>query len=126
MGAQAILGAIRKRWPWLKHLFADGAYDRGKLMSKAAFLDFVVEIVRRINQEPGFKVLPRRWVVEIVFTQVTKADVLALGAGGQHIADLDLGIGDDHAVDEQQHELPALLEGRRGQPALHPRAECLQ
>lgn len=66
-GAQAILGAIRKRWPWLKHLFADGAYDRGKLMSKAAFLDFVVEIVRRINQEPGFKVLPRRWVVERTF-----------------------------------------------------------
>ena len=27
-GAQMILDAIRKRWPWLKHLFADGAYDR--------------------------------------------------------------------------------------------------
>ena len=27
-GAQMILGAIRKRWPWVKHLFADGAYDR--------------------------------------------------------------------------------------------------
>lgn len=23
-GAQAILDAIRKRWPWVKHLFADG------------------------------------------------------------------------------------------------------
>src|ERR1700757_3150690 len=31
-GAQTILDAIRKRWPWLKHLFADSAYDRGKLM----------------------------------------------------------------------------------------------
>ena len=66
-GAQTILAAIRKRWPWLKHLFADGAYDRGKLMDKAAFLDFVVEIVRRIHQEPGFTVLPRRWVVERTF-----------------------------------------------------------
>ena len=66
-GAQLILAAIRKRWPWLKHLFADGAYDRGKLMDKAAFLDFVVEIVRRIHQEPGFTVLPRRWVVERTF-----------------------------------------------------------
>ncbi|MGE3743994.1 MAG: IS5 family transposase [Geminicoccaceae bacterium] len=66
-GAQAILAAIRKRWPWLKHLFADGAYDRGKLMSKAAFLDFVLEIVRRSDQEPGFKLLPRRWVVERTF-----------------------------------------------------------
>jgi transposase len=25
-GAQAILDAIRKRWPWLKHLFADAGY----------------------------------------------------------------------------------------------------
>jgi transposase len=66
-GAQMILAAIRKRWPWLKHLFADGAYDRGKLIDKAAFLDFVVEIVRRIDREPGFTVLPRRWVVERTF-----------------------------------------------------------
>jgi transposase len=66
-GAQTILAAIRKRWPWLKHLFADGAYDRAKLMDKAAFLDFVIEIVRRLDAEPGFKVLPRRWVVERTF-----------------------------------------------------------
>jgi putative transposase len=66
-GAQAILDAIRKRWPWLKHLFADSAYDRVKLMDKAAFLEFVIEIVRRIDAEPGFKVQPRRWVVERTF-----------------------------------------------------------
>lgn len=66
-GAQAILDAIRKRWPWVKHLFADGAYDRTKLLDKATFLDFVVEIVRRLDGEPGFKVLPRRWVVERTF-----------------------------------------------------------
>ena len=60
-GAQYILDAIRKRWPWLKHFFADGAYDRGKLMDKAAFLDFTVEVIKRITGEPGFKVLPRRW-----------------------------------------------------------------
>jgi len=40
------------------------AFDRGKLMDKAAFLDFVVEIVRRIHQVPGLTVLPRRCVVE--------------------------------------------------------------
>jgi transposase len=71
-GAQKILDAIRNRWPWLKHLFADGAYDRGKLMDKAAFLDFVIEIVRRIDAEPGFKVLPRRWVVERTFGWMTR------------------------------------------------------
>lgn len=71
-GAQMILAGIRKRWPWLKHLFADGAYDRTKLMDKAAFLDFVIEIVRRIDGEPGFKVLPRRWVVERTFGWLTR------------------------------------------------------
>ena len=51
-GAQTILDGIRKRWPWVKHMFADGAYDRLKLMDKAAFLDFIIEIVRR-DSEPG-------------------------------------------------------------------------
>jgi transposase len=66
-GAQTILEGIRKRWPWLKHLFADGAYDRTKLMDKAAFLDFVIEIVRRSDAQAGFAVIPRRWVVERTF-----------------------------------------------------------
>jgi putative transposase len=57
-GAQAILDAVRERWPWLKHLFADGAYDRTKLLDKAAFR--------------GFKVLPRRWVVEHTFGWMTR------------------------------------------------------
>lgn len=71
-GAQMILDAIHKRWPWLKHLFADGAHDRGKLMDKAAFLDFTIEIVKRITGEPGFKVLPRRGVVERSFGWMTR------------------------------------------------------
>ena len=66
-GAQAVLDAIRKRWPWVKHLFADTAYDRLKLMDKAAYLDFVVEIIRRRDGIQGFEVLPRRWVVERTF-----------------------------------------------------------
>jgi len=44
-------------------LFADGAYDRLQLMDKASFLDFTIEIIRRCDKDPGFKVLPRRWVV---------------------------------------------------------------
>lgn len=51
----------------MKHLFADGGHDRTQLMDKAAFLDFTVEIVRRADQEPGFKVVPRRRVVERTF-----------------------------------------------------------
>lgn len=66
-GGQMILDALRKRWPFVKHLFADGAYDRKKLMEKASFLDFTVEVIRRCDQTQGFQVLPRRWVVERTF-----------------------------------------------------------
>ena len=66
-GAERIIAAVRKRWPWLKHLFTDGAYDRGKLMSKAAYRDFVVEVVRKLAGQQGFQPLPRRWVVERTF-----------------------------------------------------------
>jgi putative transposase len=71
-GAQLILDAIRERWPWMKHFFADGAYDRRTLLGKAAFLDFVVEVVRRTDTDPGFKVVPRRWVVERSFGWLTR------------------------------------------------------
>ena len=54
-GAQTILDGIRKRWPWVKHLFADTAYDRLKLMSKADYLDFVVEIIHRSDDQKGFQ-----------------------------------------------------------------------
>jgi transposase len=64
-GAQLVLEALRKRWPWLKHIFADGAYDRRQLIDKAQFLEFTVEVVKRTDKE--FKILPRRWVVERTF-----------------------------------------------------------
>lgn len=66
-GAIAVLDALKKRWPGLRHFFADGAYDRRALMDKAATLDFVVEVVRRHEDQVGFAVLPRRWVVERTF-----------------------------------------------------------
>ncbi len=71
-GAQQILDAIRKRWPWIKHFFADGAYDRRQLLDKAAFLDFVIEVIRRTDTDPGFKVIPRRWVVARSFGWLTR------------------------------------------------------
>jgi transposase len=66
-GAEQIVKAVRKRLPWLKHLFADGAYDCGKLMSAVTFPGFVIEVVRRLAGQQGFQVLPRRWVVERTF-----------------------------------------------------------
>ena len=63
---------MRKRWPWLKHLFADGAYDRTQLMDKAAFQDFTIQLVKRSDAAVGFEVIPRRWVVERTFAWMTR------------------------------------------------------
>lgn len=66
-GAQKVLEAVRQRWPWVRHLFADSAYDRTMLMDKAAVLDFVIEVVRKLNDQHTFVPLRRRWVVERTF-----------------------------------------------------------
>ena len=57
---------------------------------------------------------------------MTKPDVFAVWAGGQHVSDLDVGVGDDHAIDEQQHELAPLLEAGLGQSRSHALAERFQ
>lgn len=66
-GAQTIVAAVPKCAPWLKHLFAGGAYDRTRPMDVAAQHDFIFEIFRRSDGEPGLKVLPGRWGVERTF-----------------------------------------------------------
>jgi len=41
-----------------------------------------------------------RWQIEIVFSQVTKADVGTRFRGWDHIANFDLIVGDDHTIDQ--------------------------
>jgi putative transposase len=57
---EAIAEGVRRRWPWLKHLSADGADDRGWLASPAAYRDLTLEVVRRLPDQKGFQVLPQR------------------------------------------------------------------
>jgi len=66
-GAQLVLDALESRWPWVKHLFGDAAYDRRTLLDKAAYLNFTIEVVRGLQGQNGFQVQPRRWVVERTF-----------------------------------------------------------
>lgn len=64
-GAPALLASIRHRFPWLRHIFADGAYAGPKL--KAALEGkggWRIEVVGRARGSRGFQALPRRWVVE--------------------------------------------------------------
>ena len=38
-----------------------------------------------------------RWEIEMVFTQLAKRAVRPVGGGREHVADLDVAVGDDHA-----------------------------
>jgi transposase len=67
-GAPDVLAAIRFGYPWLRHIFADGAYAGDKLeVALAGKGRWTIEIVKRPDAAKGFKVLPKRWVVERTF-----------------------------------------------------------
>jgi transposase len=64
-GAPALLQLIRNAFPWLRHVFADGGYAGQKLKKALASIGcWTIEIVKRSDAAKGFKLLPRRWVVE--------------------------------------------------------------
>jgi transposase len=79
--------------------YVDQGYTGAETAEAAQNEGIQLEVVKHSEAKRGFILLPRRWVVEIVFPQMTKPDVLALGGGREHIADLHLVIGDHHAVD---------------------------
>jgi transposase len=64
-GAPELLASIRQAFPWLRHLFADGAYSGAKLEAALKKIGkWNLEIVKRSDTAKGFQLLPRRWVVE--------------------------------------------------------------
>lgn len=64
-GAPLVLREIICRFPWLRHVFADGCYAGDKLREALRRIGkWTVEIVNRSDVAKGFVVLPRRWVVE--------------------------------------------------------------
>ena len=67
-GAVPLLASIRRLQPWLRHVFADGAYAGAKLADRLAGLGrWTLAIVKRSDTASGFELLPRRWVVERSF-----------------------------------------------------------
>ena len=77
-GAPELLKAIRHRFPWLRHVFADGGYAGPKLKGALEKLGrWTFEIVTRSNAAKGFEVLPRRWVVERTFAWLGRCRRLA-------------------------------------------------
>jgi len=77
-GAPDLLASVRHTFPWLRHIFADGAYAGDKLKGALEQLgDWSLEIVKRSDVAKGFVLLPRRWVVERTFAWLNRNRRLA-------------------------------------------------
>lgn len=77
-GAVPLLMSIRRFYPFLRHVFADGGYAGDKLKQALKGKgNWTIEIVRRCDNQKGFKVLPRRWVVERTFAWLGRCRRLA-------------------------------------------------
>ncbi len=77
-GAVDVLASIRHRYPWLRHVFADGGYGGDKLKGRLTRLgQWTLQIIRRSDHAKGFMVLPRRWVVERTFAWLGRCRRLA-------------------------------------------------
>jgi hypothetical protein len=61
---------------------------------------------------------------EMVFSQLAKRRVRAVGRDWEYVADLDLAVSDDHAVDEQLCQLSPLREGGCCESGADGLAEC--
>jgi transposase len=77
-GAVDVLKAVRFRFPWLRHVFADGGYAGDKLRDALkAHGSWTIEIIKRSDTAKGFVLLPRRWVVERTFAWLGRCRRLA-------------------------------------------------
>lgn len=77
-GAALVLARIRGRFPWLQLVWADAGYDARQVKAAVAAMPVLrMEIVRRSDDVKGFRVQPRRWVVERTFSWIGRNRRLA-------------------------------------------------
>ena len=66
-GAKAVFIRLLESFPRLELIWADGGYQ-GKLVDWVKnFCGWTLEIVKRSDNLKGFRILPKRWIVERTF-----------------------------------------------------------
>lgn len=66
-GAQLVLKGSRKLLPRLALVWVDAAYAGKLVLWAKRYLHWTLEVVRRADDVTGFKILPKRWIVERTF-----------------------------------------------------------
>ena len=68
-GAGLVLDKVRRRFPWLELIWADGGYNAWQVDAAVAKVPRpCLAIVERSDDMKGFVILPRGWVVERTFS----------------------------------------------------------
>lgn len=70
--AHRLLTALTGRFSTISLVWADGGYAGRLIIWATKVLHLRVEVVKRTDDVKGFKVLPRRWVVERTFAWISK------------------------------------------------------
>jgi hypothetical protein len=85
-----------------QHLCPDKGYDNPTGWRVCLQHGYLPHIARIHDDRPprSKRYQPRRWVVEIILTQLTKPCVEAALGGRDHVADLHVVVGDHDAVNE--------------------------
>ena len=67
-GAKPVLEKIKDRCPRLKVVWVDGIYEKQWLIDWVrSECGWELQVIKRTDKEKGFKLLPKRWVVERTF-----------------------------------------------------------
>ena len=68
VGAMALAYEGKSKFPTITHVWADSGYVGAKWHEWFRwFCNWIIEIVKRCDAATGFKIVPRRWVVERTF-----------------------------------------------------------
>src|SRR4029077_10136892 len=77
-GGLLVLKAVRRLFPIIERIFADGGYQGEATAAAVRSLGpWQLEIVKRSDHTVGFEVLPQRWIVERTFAWLGRCRRLA-------------------------------------------------